>query len=164
MAETVMWDEVIDTKMIESSGEALTEQQLASLWAMFTAVARHWELDLSVDLLRSRWLDMIEAQSAGVPDYRGEYANAAGVFDAMVKMLGESEAINTLYAKTIVTKAVDAKTRLGHAKFHVANDFIRCCIATGGFRGFVGNARNYTGFMGGSRFREWAPVRTGKLK
>ena len=74
------------------------------------------------------------------------------------------EAINTLYGKTIVTKAADARTRLGHAKFHVANDFIRCFVATGGFRGFVKNARNYTGFMGGSRFREWAPVRTGERK
>lgn len=30
MTEPVMWDEVIDTKMIEPSGEALTEQQLGS--------------------------------------------------------------------------------------------------------------------------------------
>lgn len=164
MIEPVMWDEVIDTKMMGSSREALTEQQLASLWIIFAAIPRHWELDFSVDLLRSRWLDMIEAQSAGAPDYSGEYANAAEVFDAMVNMLGESEAINTLYTKTIVTKVADAKTRLGHAKFYVVNDFIRCFIATGGFRSFVGNARNYTGFMGGSRFREWAPVRTGKLK
>jgi hypothetical protein len=159
-----MWDEVIDAKMIEPSGEALTEWQVSTLWTMFAAISQYWELDFAVDLLRSRWLDMIEAQSIGAPDYRGEYANAASVFDAMVKTLGEEEAITLLYGKTIVAKPEDAKTRLGHAKFHVANDFIRCFVATGGFRGFVKNARNYTGFMGGSRFREWAPVRTGKLK
>ena len=164
MADPVMWEEVIDTKMIESSGEALTELQFASLWVMFTAIPRHWELDFSVNILRSRWLDMIEAQSAGAADYRGEYANAASVFDAMANVLGESEAINTLFGKTIVTKAEDAKTRLGHAKFHVVNDFIRCFVATGGFRGFVKNSRNYAGFMGGSRFREWEPVRTGERK
>ena len=82
----------------------------------------------------------------------------------MVGALGEDAAIDLLFGKTVVTKPEDAKTRLGHAKFYVANDFIRCFVATGGFRGFVAKARNYTGFMGGSRFREWAPVRTGARK
>lgn len=162
MAESFMWDEVIDAKMIEPSGEALTELQLASLWQMFSAIQRHWNLDFPVDLLRSRWLDMIEAQSTGTPDYKGEYANAARVFDAMITAFGEARAITIVFEETIVTKAENARTRLAHAKFYVANDFIRCFVATGGFRGFVKNARNYTGFMGGSRFREWAPVRTGE--
>lgn len=164
MPDPLMWDEVIDAKMIEPSGDALTEWQMATLWAMFVAILSHWKLDFAIDLLRSRWLDMIEAQSTGSPNYRGEYVNAASVYDAMVKALGEAGAIDLLYGKTIVTKPEDAKTRLGHAKYFVANDFIRCFVTTGGFRGFVPKARNYTGFMGGSRFREWAPVRTGALK
>jgi len=164
MPEPVMWDEAIDPKMIVPSGDALTEWQMATLWAMFVAIPPHWKLDFPINLLHSRWLDMIEAQSAGNSDYRGEYANAASVYDAMVKALGENEAIELLYGKTIVTKPEDAKTRLGHAKYFVVNDFIRCFVATGGFRGFVPKARNYTGFMGGSRFREWAPVRTGVHK
>lgn len=161
---TEMWDEVIEPKMIAPSGDALTETQLAKLWAMFVAIPKHWNLNFPFDLLRSRWLDMIEAQSAGNPNYRGEYANAASVYDAMVSALGEAEAIEQIYGKSIVTEPEDAKTRLGHTKYFVANDFIRCFVATGGFRGFVPKARNYTGFMGGSRFREWAPVRTGAHK
>lgn len=165
MTDPVMWDEPLDPQMIvPSRSNALNEQQMATLWAMFVAILAHWELDFPIDLLRSRWIDMVEAQSVGTPDYRGEYANAASVYDAMVKSLGEAEAVKLLYGTTVVTKLEDATTRLGHAKFFVANDFIRCFVATGGFRGFVPKARNYTGFMGGSRFREWAPVRTGVHK
>lgn len=164
MPDPATWNEAIDPKMIEPSGDALTEQQMSTLWSMFVAILAHWKLDFAIDLLRSRWLDMIEAQCAGSPDYRGEYANAASVYDAMIKSLGDAGAIELLYGTTIVTKPEDAKTRLGHAKYFVANDFIRCFVATGGFRGFVPKARNYTGFMGGSRFREWAPVRTGAHK
>jgi hypothetical protein len=131
---------------------------------MFRAIDAHWRLRIEVDLLRSRWLDMIEARSSGTPDYRAEYINAANVYEALVTKLGEDAAIVRLYGMTAVTAVTQATTRLGHAKFYVANDFIRCFVATGGYRGFVPKARNYTGFMGGSRYREWAPVRTGKKK
>lgn len=164
MPDPASWDEEIGTDMLETPIAALTEQQMATLWSMFTAIPKHWELEVPVDLLRSRWLDMIEALSASKPDYRAEYANAVSVYDAMLDKLGADAATKLLFTDTKITKPADAKTRLSHAKFYVANDFIRCFVATGGFRGFVKQARNYTGFMGGSRFREWAPVRTGARK
>jgi hypothetical protein len=107
---------------------------------------------------------MLEARSAGVPDYCGEYVNAANVYTELSNKLTEPRAIEKVYQETSVINAEQATTRLGHAKFYVVNDFIRCYISTGGFRGFVPKSRNYTGFMGGSRFREWPPVRTGSRK
>jgi len=147
--------------MVTDFVDPLSEEQVATLWALFTGIDTHWQLGFAVDLLRSRWLDMLEARRSEAPDYTAEYVNAAAVFDALVTALGKDAGIAKFYGQTNVQKTEDALTRLGHAKFFVGNDFIRCFIACGGFRGFVPKARNYTGFMGGSRFREWPPVRTG---
>lgn len=161
MNQTPFWDEPLPPTMATNFDEPLSETQVATLWALFTGIDAHWQLDLAVDLLRSRWLDMLEARRAEPPDYTAEYINAAAVFDALVAALGKDAAIAKFYGETKVQNIEEALTRLGHAKFFVGNDFIRCFIACGGFRGFVPKGRNYTGFMGGSRFREWSPVRTG---
>lgn len=142
----------------------LSNEQIDVLWSLFRAIGVYWRLDIEVELFRSRWLDMLEARSGSLPDYRGEYMNAANVYAALVEKLGEQPAIAKVFQSTLAVKPEQATTRLSHAKFYVANDFIRCFVATGGFRGFVPKARNYTGFMGGSRFREWPPVRTGGRK
>jgi hypothetical protein len=146
--------------LIATASEPLSEDQVKTLWALFTGIDTHWRLGLPVNLLRSRWLDMLEARRAEAPDYTGEYANAASVFAALVQSSGLDAAIAKFYGDTKLKSADEAVTRLGHAKFYVGNDFIRCFMACGGFRGFVKQGRNYAGFMGGSRFREWAPVRT----
>lgn len=164
MSTSDLWDEPLPIEMLSSPGVPLSNEQTDTLWNLFRAIGTHWHLDIEIELFRSRWLDMLEARSANAPDYRGEYMNAADVYSSLVVKLGESSAIVKIYQDTLVTKPEQATTRLGHAKFYVANDFIRCFVATGGFRGFVPKARNYTGFMGGSRFREWSPVRTGKRK
>ena len=164
MSEAEFWDNTIDKAMLTEPLLPLNESQMASLWDIFGAVGTHWKLDVAVNLLRSRWLDLIEAKCTSTPDYRAEYANAVVVYEAMVAQLGEEQAITLLYDKTIIAKPEEATTKLLHAKYYVGNEFIRCFVATGGFRGFVKEARNYTGFMGGSRFREWAPVRTGTPK
>lgn len=161
MSAGEVWDEPSPPGLLTSMSEPLNQGQRDTLWAMFAAIATHWNLDWNVELARSRWLDMVEARESEEPSYRGEYANAAAVYEALVGALGEPAAIERLYQATIVTKPEQATTRLTHAKFYVANDFLRCFVVTGGFRGFVPEARNYTGFMGGSRFREWPPVRTG---
>lgn len=164
VSTTDFWDELLPISMLSSPGIPLSNEQLDTLWSMFRAIAVHWDLDIEVELLRSRWLDMLEARSTGEPDYRGEYVNAADVYTALVLKLGEPAAIAKVYQDTVVINPAQAATRLGHAKFYVANDFVRCFVVTGGFRGFVPKARNYTGFMGGSRFREWPPVRTAGRK
>lgn len=158
------WDEPLSADMLRPPDVPLSSEQLDTLWTLFRAIGVHWHLDIEVELLRSRWLDMLEARSGDTPDYRGEYMNAVDVYTALIRKLGEPSAIVRVYQDTLVIKHEQATTRLRHAKFYVANDFIRCFIATGGFRGFVPKARNYTGFMGGSRFREWPPVRTGSRR
>ena len=158
------WDEPLSVDMLSSPGIPLSNEQIDTLWSLFVVIGVHWKLDIQVELLRSRWLDMLEARSSDTPDYRGEYMNAADVYAVLVQKLGEPSAISKVYRDALVIKPEQATTRLSHAKFYVANDFIRCFVAIGGFRGFVPKARNYTGFMGGSRFREWSPVRTGKRK
>lgn len=161
MNQTPYWDEPLPSQMLTEFVEPLSEGQVAILWDLFTGIDVHWKLQYPVDLLRSRWLDMIEACRAESPDHTAEYINAALVFDALVTGLGRAGAIDKFFGQTNVQKIDQAVTRLGHAKFFVGNGFIRCFVACGGFRGFVPKGRNYSGFMGGSRFREWAPVRTG---
>lgn len=161
MNQTPSWDDPLLPPMLTDFTDPLSEAQVATLWALFIGIDTHWQLGFAVDLLRSRWLDMLEARRAEAPDYTAEYINAAAVFDALVTALGKDAAIAKFYGQTKVEKAEEARTRLGHAKFFVGNDFIRCFLACGGFRGFVPKGRNYAGFMGGSRFREWPPVRTG---
>ncbi len=160
MTQTPLWDEPLPPALLTEFDKPLSEEQIARLWALFAGIDTHWQLKFAVDLLRSRWLDMLEARRAEPPDYTAEYINAATVFEALETALGMDAAIRKFYGQTNVQKNDEALTRLGHAKFFVGNDFIRCFIACGGFRGFVPKGRNYTGFMGGSRFREWPPVRT----
>ncbi|MBU1189113.1 MAG: hypothetical protein KKC01_08790 [Gammaproteobacteria bacterium] len=159
MTDTPYWDEKVPTSLLGPADTPPNEKQVELLWQMFVGITEHWQLDFAIDLLRSRWLDMLQARRSGDPDYTEEYINAAKVFEALLDALGSSGAIETIYGKTIVTKESEATTRLRHAKYFVANDFIRCFTACGGFRALV-PGRNYTGFLGGSRFREWAPVRT----
>ena len=161
MNQVASWDEPLPPVLITDFVEPLTEAQVATLWALFVGIDTHWHLDFAVDLLRSRWLDMLEARRVEAPDYTAEYSNAAAVFGALVAALGADAAIAKFYGETKIQKIEEAVTRLGHAKFFVGHDFIRCFMACGGFRGFVPKGRNYSGFMGGSRFREWPPVRTG---
>ena len=109
-------------------------------------------------LLRSRWLDMLEARSSGAPDYRGEYVNAGCVFAALKKKPGgEDNAITMIYRDTKVTEENQATTRLAHAKHYVANDFIRCFVVTGGFRGFVEGCGKLRGIHGGLALPRMAP-------
>lgn len=156
------WNEPLQPPMLTSPLAPLTEKQIASLWNIFRAIPVHWQIEFDVVLIRSRWLDMLEARCSGAPNFLPEYSNAAQVHDALIGKLGEAAAIARIFGATTITDSNQALTRIAHAKFYVVNDFIRCFIASGGFRAFVPKARNHAGFMGGSRFREWPPVRTGR--
>lgn len=160
MAE--FWDEALPVGMLPEGDQPLSNEELDVLWSIFGAIATHWKAEkIDPELMRSRWLDMLEARCSGEENFRGEYRHAVEVWKAMVDKLTEPSAITKLYADTVVVMEDQAKTRIAHVKFYVANDFIRCFVAKGGFRAFVEKARNHSGFMGGSRFREWPPVRTG---
>jgi hypothetical protein len=156
------WDEALPVDMLTAGDQPLSREEVDALWSMFRAISVHWQMEkIDPELMRSRWLDMLEARCSGQVDFRGEYRHAAEVWKLMVDKLTEPIAVTKLFTETVVTKEDQAKSRIAHVKFYVANDFIRCFVAKGGFRGFVEKARNHTGFMGGSRFREWPPVRTG---
>jgi len=162
---TEFWEEELSVVMLAAGDQPLSGEEVDVLWSLFSAIATHWQVEkIDPELMRSRWLDMLGARSSGQVDFRGEYRHAAEVWKLMVDKLTEPVAITKLFADTVVTKEDQAKSRIAHVKFYVANDFIRCFVAKGGFRGFVENARNYTGFMGGSRFGEWAPVRIGERR
>jgi hypothetical protein len=162
MSTEEFWDEALPQQMLASPLAPLTPEQIESLWEIFCAIPDHWGIKYDVILIRSRWLDMLEARCSGEPNYLPEYAHASQVFDALFAKLGDKKQAAFRIYGTLVTDRVQADTRMKHAKFYVVNDFIRCFIASGGFRAFVANARNHAGFMGGSRFREWPPVRTGR--
>lgn len=155
------WDEVIDGETGEfESPRPLTDDELALLWDLFCAIPAHWGLTFNPQLLRSRWNDMVTVRSAGPPDRRPAFIDAAAVFAAL--RTNRLDHCKLIFSDTVVKEKKPGMTRLEHAKLDVINDFLRCFVAMGGFRAFVPEGRNYTGFLGGSRFREWAPVRTGR--
>jgi hypothetical protein len=165
MVKGNLWDDPITSgEMLPASDKPLTNDQLKTLWSVFKGITEYWALDFNVELIHRRWLDMIQARCSGDPDYSGEYVNAVNVYKALDKHFHRAGALVMIYEKTIVTDDDKPSTRLEHAKRFVINDFIRCFIINGGYRGFVPNALNYTGYMGGSRYQEWDPVRTGGRK
>lgn len=169
-----LWDDPIPSgEMLPASEQPLTNDQLKTLWSVFEGIAEYWELKLNFnfELVHRRWLDMIQARCSGDPDYSGEYVNAVNVCKALEKQLNRDAALVKIYKETIMTdhfeegtRIKEGSTRIQHAKHFVINDFIRCFIINGGYRGFVPGALNYTGYMGGSRYQEWDPVRTGGRK
>jgi len=158
------WHEVLGSGGVQlEAPRPLTSAEVESLWHLFSAIPTHWSVPFNPNLLRSRWNDMLEARSGPPVDRRSAFINAAAVFEA----LRQAQAVDPLklvFVDTIITKELPGLTRLQHAKLFVVNDFIRCFVAMGGFRAFVPEGRNYGAFLGGSRFREWAPVRTGVRK
>jgi len=154
------WNEVLTGGQDEfEPPRPLKEEELGLLWDLFCAIPTHWGLTFNTQLLRSRWNDMIAVRSSGPPDRRHAFVDAAAVFKALRNQ--QPEHLKLIFSDTVVRESKDGMTRLEHAKLFVINDFLRCFVAMGGFRAFVPEGRNYTGFLGGSRFREWAPVRTG---
>lgn len=162
MPDSARWNDPLPPDMLSGPDLALSEEEMDSLWSLFSAIASYWKDDFAIHLLRSRWRDMVEAYSDGDPSYLAEYRNAAGTYSSLISEFGAEGAMRKFYGETVITKSDEALTRLLHAKFYVGNQFIGCFLAAGGFRAFIPKARNYQGFMGGSRFREWPPVRTGK--
>lgn len=77
MDQVPYWDEPLPPAMLTEFTDPLSEKQIDTLWSMFVGIDTHWRLGFPVNLLRSRWLDMIEARRAEDPDYTAEYANAA---------------------------------------------------------------------------------------
>jgi hypothetical protein len=152
------YEEIIGPDQLLMPDRELTEAEMAALWRVFVKIESVWKFEPMAESFHSQWLDMVKARIAHEPSYMGEYINAAAVITELEQMeVGTWE--DLLFFKTVVEEKPKAKSKLEHAKFYVVNDFIRCFILLGGFTAFGG--KNYTGFMGGSRFADVAPVRTG---
>lgn len=162
MLVDVQWSDPLKPGLLTGPDLALSEEEVDWLWTLFVAIAAYWKKGFATGLLRSRWLDMIESFCGGDPSYLAEYRNAAATYRSLTDAFGPEDAARKFYGDTVIDDEEAATNRLLHAKYYVGHQFIGCFLAAGGFRAFVPKARNYQGFMGGSRFREWAPVRTGK--
>ncbi len=150
--------EDIGSDQLTSPNDALSGEELEKLWSVLAGIENAWDLAPISHGLRRQWDDMIEARSLDPGSYLPEFKNAVGVLEEL-SGLEPAEFIDLVFYQTIVRRPGDVKTRLDHAKFFVFNDFIRFLIMSGGFKQF--GARNYNGFMGGSRFADAPPVRTG---
>ena len=150
--------EEIGPDQLHGDEDPLSDTELATLWGVLPAIEMAWELEQVNNQLRSQWKDLIAARSSEPNSYLAEFKNSAAVL-AELSSLNPSEFVELVFFRTIVDRPSDVVTRLDHAKFFVINDFIRFLVLSGGFRQF--GARNYRGFMGGSRFADTPPVRTG---
>jgi hypothetical protein len=155
------YEQPIPCAMLATTASELSADEVESLWRIFVAIDQTWELEGVANVLRSQWHELLAARVASTPSYLGELKNAAAVVEELIAEHPEGWR-EILFFETIITSDEHALTPLLHAKFYVVNDFVRAQIALGGFASFGG--RNYTGYMGGSRYHENPPVRTGNLK
>lgn len=110
------------------------------------------------------------------PSYLGEYRNALEVVAELVKASSIVKAYEHLFTHKYekVEDKIVLKTQIDHAKFFVIDEFIRMQIVGGGFRGFGTDengrrrrklqARNYNGFVRGSRYNRVVRVRAYREK
>lgn len=152
------YEESVGQTQLTIAPRDLTATERASLWRCFVAIEEAWELDSLALPMKPQWLDLIDARCRFTPSYLGEFVNASAVVDELIERQPDSW-IQFLFFGTIATNAGEVDTRLQHAKYFVVNDFIRAFVLLGGFTAFGG--RNYTGYMGGSRFGALPPVRAG---
>ena len=69
------WDQPLPPEIQPPPTEPLDQSQIGTLWSMLNAIPIHWELEIEVELLRSRWLDMLEARGSGVPSVENNSGN-----------------------------------------------------------------------------------------
>ncbi len=142
--------------LIKSSARPLKEDETEGLWRIFAAINDEWRLFHTRDPkhpvadasnLRSTWLEFVtlRADSGNYPSYVGEYENALEMLRALESVDG-ADAVKTL----LFAEEPSPDTRLAHAKRYVVDEFITVMVIASGFKEF--GARNYNGFIGGSRF------------
>jgi hypothetical protein len=155
-------DEVVGSALLPAPNRALKTEEQKILWDLFRHVEAIWFPDLpdSALTLKGQWLDYLHAMVEEAPSYLGEYENAVGVYNEIASTVPDQ--LDVLIFQRSVKGLVDGSTRLDHVKINVINPFIRIFVALVGFKAFLG--RNYTGYMGGSRFGDRAPVRVGVRK
>lgn len=146
--------------LLEGSGQRLTEYERERLWQLFQEIGRCWKNVFRDSMnLRSSWLEFIEVKTSTPPSYVAEYSNAVLVADELIG-LHEESAFERLFLDYLPED--EPRTRLGHAKTYVVDEFMVVQVVAGGFRGFGGrkHAKNYNGFVRGSRYNRLERVRS----
>ena len=158
-------NEKLSASLIFAEGQHLTHENKEALWELFIAIGKTWSNTLyNSDNQRSSWHEMLKAKTENAPNYSGEYVNALYVLNELYAMYGKEEAYKKLFFESGVDNEAPPTTRLAHCKIFVVNEFIRMQVMAGGFKSW-GNkyggerAKNYHGFLAGSRYNRHPKVR-----
>ncbi len=154
-------------ELIVAPTQALTEAETNQLWELFTAIGRCWQnVVYDSKNLKSSWLEFIEAKTTVEPSYVGEYLNAIDVLKELFgKYSTRDEAYIDLFLRSGVPQNSPPVTRIAHAKIFVVDEFIKVQVVASGFKLFGAQegetrvAKNYNGYVGGSRYNERPPYR-----
>lgn len=143
----------IPATLIDPEARLLSFRERERLWEIFTEIGKAWK-NLEDDSLtvRSSWLEFIHAKTMQQPSYAGEYANAIAVIQELERIYGREQAFHKLFFENGIPDGPPT-TRVAHAKVYVIDEFIRMQVVAGGFKGFIKpSAKNYKGYVGGSRY------------
>lgn len=158
-------NEEISAGLIFAEGQDLTHQNKEALWELFQAIGDNWSNTIyDSNNQRSSWYEMLKAKTENAPNYAGEYVNAIYVLNELYAQYGKKEAFHKLFFESGVDNSAPTTTRLAHCKIYVVNEFIRVQITAGGFKSWGEKnggeqAKNYHGFLGGSRYNRTPKVR-----
>ncbi|WP_282081155.1 hypothetical protein [Aquimarina algiphila] len=159
-------NEKLSAGLIFAEGQDLTYQNKEALWEIFEAIGANWSNTIyDSNNQRSSWYEMLKAKTENAPNYSGEYVNAIYVINELKAMYGNEEAYKKLFFESGIDNNAPPTTRLAHCKIYVVNEFIRMQITAGGFKSwgtkFGGEqAKNYHGFLGGTRYNRLSRVRS----
>ncbi|CAL2089790.1 hypothetical protein [Tenacibaculum sp. 190524A02b] len=157
--------EKLSASLIFAEGQDLTHQNKEALWELFEAIGENWgNTTYHSNNQRSSWYEMLKAKTENAPNYSGEYVNAIYVLNELYEIYGKEQAYKKLFFESGVDNDAPPTTRLAHCKIFVVNEFIRMQVTAGGFKSwgtkFGGErAKNYHGFLGGSRYNRISRVR-----
>ncbi len=130
------------------------------LWRVVEQIGRAWEIQESTRrATQSQFRECVRLKAGESPSYLGEYESAVLVLDELEGMYGVPDAFDRLFFNHGIPED-DVESRLFHLKTFVVNELISVVVVSGGFRAF--GARNYKGYIGGSRFRLEPPYRTAR--
>ncbi|MDD7885655.1 hypothetical protein [Flavivirga sp. 57AJ16] len=158
-------NENLSAGLIFAEGQHLTYQNKEALWDIFEAIGKNWSNTIyDSNNQRSSWYEMIKAKTENAPNYSGEYVNAIYVLNELYDLYGKEEAFKKLFFESGVDNSAPPTTRLAHCKIYVVNEFIRMQVTAGGFKSWGTKyggeqAKNYHGFLGGTRYNRIPKVR-----
>ncbi|GAA3655270.1 hypothetical protein [Flavivirga jejuensis] len=158
-------NEKLSAGLIFAEGQNLTHQNKEALWEIFEAIGFSWSNTIyNSNNQRSSWYEMLKAKTENAPNYTGEYVNAIYVIDELKAMYGKEDAYKKLFFESNIDNSAPPTTRLAHCKVYVVNEFIRMQITAGGFKSWGTKyggeqAKNYHGFLGGTRYNRISKVR-----